>query len=496
MFEAQLVHKRLETLTIFGEINRIRCCAENWNAFRFERICQFEWCLAAELDDDPVQRAILKLNAQDFHDVLKCQWLEIETVRCVIIRRNRFRVTIDHDRLVARVCQCVTGMTAAVVELNPLADTIWATAKDDDFLTIRWARFAFNIAKRRCLVCGVHVGRLCFEFGCACIDALEHGFDADRMTGFAHIFFFETGELGETGVCEAHHFEVAQASLIAWKPIGLNPLFRVNNLANTGQEPRVKHCDAMNFIICQAVTHRLCNGAHTVWRLLGDGFDNRRFLWCAFNFDLIKSCEVGFHRRERLLQALMDGTTDSHGFTHGFHSSGKIWFRAWELLESEFRDFGDDIVDGRLERRRRYLCYVVVEFIERVSNSQLRRDLGNREACCFGRKRRGARNTWVHFDNHHASVGRVHRPLHVGAACFHADFAQNCDGVVAHHLVFFVRESQRRSNGDRIACVNAHWIDVFDGADDNRVVCRVAHDFHFIFFPTQKRLVHENLVHW
>ena len=50
-----------------------------------------------------MQRAVLKLDAQDFHDVLECEGFKIEAIRGVVIRRNRLGITVDHDRLVTRV---------------------------------------------------------------------------------------------------------------------------------------------------------------------------------------------------------------------------------------------------------------------------------------------------------------------------------------------------------------------------------------------------------
>ena len=60
--------------------------------------------------------------------------------------------------------------------------------------------------------------------------------------------------------------------------------------------------------------------------------------------------------------------------------------RAREFLEGEARDLRHHIVDGRLEGRGRGAFRdVVVEFVERVADGELGRDLGDREA---GRLRR------------------------------------------------------------------------------------------------------------
>ena len=85
--------------------------------------------------------------------------------------------------------------------------------------------------------------------------------------------------------------------------------------------------------------------------------------------------------------------------------------------------------------------------------------------------------------------------MHVGSARFHTDFAQNCDRSIAHDLVFFVRQRQRRGNGDGITRMHAHGVHVFDGTNDDSVVSFVADNLHFVFFPTQQGFVDQDLVH-
>ena len=43
--------------------------------------------------------------------------------------------------------------------------------------------------------------------------------------------------------------------------------------------------------------------------------------------------------------------------------------------------------------------------------------------------------------------------------------------------------------------MHAHWVDVFDGTDDDGVVGSIADNFHFVFFPTQQGLIHKDLRH-
>src|SRR3546814_7713665 len=62
--------------------------------------------------------------------------------------------------------------------------------------------------------------------------------------------------------------------------------------------------------------------------------------------------------------------------------------------------------------------------------------------------------------------------LHVRTACFHADFTQHRDARVAHDLIFLVGQRQRGRDGDGIAGMDAHRVDIFDGTDDDGIVVR------------------------
>ena len=46
----------------------------------------------------------------------------------------------------------------------------------------------------------------------------------------------------------------------------------------------------------------------------------------------------------------------------------------------------------------------------------------------------------------------------------------------------------------RVAGVDAHGVEVFDGADDDAVVGLVAHDFHLVFLPAEQRFFDEDFV--
>ena len=86
--------------------------------------------------------------------------------------------------------------------------------------------------------------------------------------------------------------------------------------------------------------------------------------------------------------------------------------------------------------------------------------------------------------------------LNVRSTGLDTDLTDDCERGVAHHLVLFVCERLHRCDGDGIAGVHTHWIEIFDGTNDHAVVHPVAHDFHLKFFPAHERFFDQNFTHW
>src|SRR5690606_40190421 len=108
--------------------------AEDRDAGALQAVGELQGRLAAELDDDPDELAARGLDAEDLEHVFRGERLEIEAVGGVVVGGDRLRVAVDHDRLVAGVGKREGGVTAAVVELDALADAVGPAAEDDDLL--------------------------------------------------------------------------------------------------------------------------------------------------------------------------------------------------------------------------------------------------------------------------------------------------------------------------------------------------------------------------
>ena len=197
------------------------------------------------------------------------------------------------------------------------------------------------------------------------------------------------------------------------------------------------------------------------------------------------------------MQGFLESPADSHDFTHRFHLCGQTGVSLGELLESEARQLGHNVVDGRLEGRR---CGAtgdfVLQLVQGVTDRQLGSDTRNREAGGFRCQRRRTRYTRVHFDHDHTAGVRADAELNVGTAGFNADLTQYRQGGVTHDLVFLVRQGLCRSNGDRVTGVHAHRVEVFDRANDDAVVFFVADNLHLVLFPADQGFVDQQLFGW
>ncbi len=200
-------------------------------------------------------------------------------------------------------------------------------------------------------------------------------------------------------------------------------------------------------------------------------------------------------RPDRFSEGLREGAAEGHDLAHGLHLDAERGVGAGKLLERESRDLHDDIVERGLEGGRRLLRDVVRDLVEPIPHGEKRGDLRDREPRRFRGERGRARDAWIHLDHDPAPRLWVHGELDVRAARRDADGANDLFCIVAHRLILDVRERHLRRDRDGIARVDAHRIEVLDGAHDDERVGRVAHDLELELLPSENRLLDEDLVH-
>ena len=199
-------------------------------------------------------------------------------------------------------------------------------------------------------------------------------------------------------------------------------------------------------------------------------------------------------RPKSLLERFLERPAERHRLTDGFHLHAQRRVHPLELLEVPAGNLHHTVVDRGLKRCGGQLGDVVGYLVQRVADCKLRRDLCNREPGRLRREGRGPRDARVHFDHKAPAVSGVNRELNVRAARFHPDRTDDLDGIVPHRLVFLVGQCLCGSDGNRIAGMDAHGVEVLDRADNDDIVPDIPHDLKLIFLPADDGLLEEDLM--
>ena len=206
-----------------------------------------------------------------------------------------------------------------------------------------------------------------------------------------------------------------------------HPAFERDDLGDPFEEPGVDLAAFVDLFDAHAQAHRLRHLEQAIGRRLADRGAQHVVVVAEakpVDLDLVEPVEAGLERAQRLLQRFRKGAADRHRFADRLHRRRQRRLGAGKLLEGEARNFRDDVIDRRLERgRRRAAGDVVGDLVERVADSELGGDLGDRKPGRLRSKRGGARDARVHLDHHHPPVGRIDRELHVRAAGLDPDLA-------------------------------------------------------------------------
>ena len=383
-------------------------------------------------------------------------------------------------------------MNTAVVKLNALTNTVRTSGKNHD----AWL-FCLNVlCGIALLVRDVVVLRGCTKLSCAGINCLDLWANTQHFPNGA-----DNVCLGTSKVCK---LLIREAQLLGSKHViggetGKSQLFDaflgVDDACHTMQVPWIDTGHIVDALNAPVSAQSLSNVENTLWCWLAD-----QLIKVLLVKDIAAVCAqtsaILLQGTKRLLQGLLKGSAHGHSLANRLHAGGQNAAGALELDKSKARNLNYAVVDGGLKGSRSCLGDVVSNLIQCVANREQCRHLCNGETSCLGRQRRGAADTRVHLNDNDAAVSWVDRKLNVRAAAGNTYTLENGDGVVAEILELFIGKRLSWSNGDGVSRVNAHWIEVLDGADNNTVTCGIAHDLHLNLFPALDGLLYQHLVLW
>ena len=266
LVEVELHEKLLETVAIFGKVDRIRRRAEDRDAVLFEGFRELQRRLAAELDDDADQLAVFLFRLQDLDHVFSGQRLEIKPVRGVVVGRDGFRVAVDHDRFIAGILQREGRVAAAIVELDALADTVRTAAEDDDLFAVGNLRFGAGGTDEGRLIGRIHIGGGRRELGGAGVDALEDRADVQPVAQFRNFLRTLAGQRREARIRKAHGLQHAQVGGIFRQAVFADAGFHVDDVLQLRDKPGIDLAAFMYFFRRHAEAQSLSHHAQTIRR--------------------------------------------------------------------------------------------------------------------------------------------------------------------------------------------------------------------------------------
>jgi hypothetical protein len=188
--QPQVLEQGFEALPIFGAVDGVRRCAQDGHPIALQRHGQTQRRLTSELDD----HALGLLRLHDLEHVFQGEWLEVEAIAGVVVRRDGFGIAVDHDRLEARLAQRKGRVHTAVVELDALSDPVGPATQDHDLAAVGGLRLALVLIGR------VQVGRMRLELARAGVHPLVDGTQPPPVAQRANLVLAAVPQFREAAV--------------------------------------------------------------------------------------------------------------------------------------------------------------------------------------------------------------------------------------------------------------------------------------------------------
>ena len=182
--DSKFAHQLPKSVPILGQIDGFRRCSQNFDAGFSQLIGDVQRRLPAELNNYTLW-FLLFINAQN---ILDGQGFKIEFIRGVVIRRDGFRVAVDHDGLIPFFPNGKGGMNTAIVKFNALPNPVGTTPKNHNFLAVAHRYLIRRIVGR------IIISRVLYTTYRNRLPGFHH---TQCSTFFSDIFFRNTKKFGE-----------------------------------------------------------------------------------------------------------------------------------------------------------------------------------------------------------------------------------------------------------------------------------------------------------
>ena len=191
-------------MTVGGYVYRLGAGTQNRQPGAGQRLGEVYGGLPSELHHRRRRPVINSFVLNNIPDRLIIQWFKVEAVAGIKIGGNRFRVGVDHNAGYTGLGQGRSGMNAAIVKLNALADSNRAAADNHRLITRQgWSLVFF-------LVSAVIVGSDRLKLGSAGIHHLIDRPQIPTLPQVPHLLREHIGQGAYLLVGEAQPFGPAQ----------------------------------------------------------------------------------------------------------------------------------------------------------------------------------------------------------------------------------------------------------------------------------------------
>ncbi len=220
------------------------------------------------------------------------------------------------------------------------------------FSRVGGPRLADRLAGEGRLVRRIHIGGRRGELRRAGVDALVDRRDAARPARLRHVRLRDARQRRQPQIGESGRLEGAQIGGVVRQAKPANLGLQRDDFPDARQKPWIDPAHVVNFLDAHAGADRLRDIEQAVWGRFADRRAQRVVVVAlaeALDLDLVEPGQAGLQRAQRFLQGFGERAPDRHRLADRFHRRGQDGVGAGKFLEREARDFGDDVIDRRLE---------------------------------------------------------------------------------------------------------------------------------------------------
>ena len=257
------------------------------------------------------------------------------------------------------------------------------------------------------------------------------------------------------------------------------------------QEEHVDLRQRMKFLQGNAPANGLIDGVHPLVGAPANQL-HQRLIGQLAQFLHPQGVAADFRAAHSLHQGLLHAHADGHHLASGLHLRAQSALAVHKLIKGPLRQLGHNIVQRRFKAGAGLAGNGIAHFIQGIPDGDLRGALGDGIPGSLGCQGRGATHPGIDLNNRVLKAVRVQGKLAVAAA-LHLQGRNDVQGGPAQHLIFLVRQGQRRGHHDGVAGMHTYRVNVLHGAHRHYVAQAVPHDLKLDFLPPGNAALHQNL---